>query len=345
MNLRYGKIAGIGGIGTGILFHTAINAALGRSESRLAELSGAKDYCKLHIVFHYTAVLLAPGVKIYPIGYVGKDANGALLIDEIRSTGMDASYISADEKLPTMISVCLQYPDGETCNFTASNSACNLVTPEYTESCMNRIGIDSSTIVAAIPEVQLRSRIHLLKEAKKKGAFCVLSVPESEADEIKNSAVFANCDLLAVNLSEALAIIPGGSNEKDAAERLHGYLKKYNPEIMLLLTCGKKGAYSAYRERIEFVPCFPAEVVNTTGAGDACLGGVMAGLVLGLPFQKGKDDAGFGATPLSSAVELGVCCAGMAVETTDTIARHVNAGSISERIGRHGWKKEAWFLR
>ena len=43
MSLRCNKIAGIGGIGTGILFHTAINAALGRSESRLAELSGAKD--------------------------------------------------------------------------------------------------------------------------------------------------------------------------------------------------------------------------------------------------------------------------------------------------------------
>ena len=55
MSLKYNKVLGIGGIGVGMLFHTDINETLGRSESRLVELSEAKDYCKLHIVFHYIA--------------------------------------------------------------------------------------------------------------------------------------------------------------------------------------------------------------------------------------------------------------------------------------------------
>jgi len=209
---------------------------------------------------------------------------------------------------------------------------------------MDRIGIDASTIVAAIPEVPVQSRISLLQFGKKKGAFCVLSVPEAEANEFKVSGVFSVCDLLAVNLNEALAICPNEDNEKKVTRQLYDYLREFNQNIMLIVTCGKYGAYSAHDGRVEFIPYFPAKVVNTTGAGDACLGGVIAGLALRLPFQKGRDDAEFGASPLSSVVELGTCCAGMAVETVDTIAFHVNAESINEKIKYHGWEKEPWFL-
>jgi sugar/nucleoside kinase (ribokinase family) len=344
MNLRYNKVVGIGGIGIGMLFCTNDNTTLGRNESRLAELSEAKDYCKLHIVFNYTAILLAPGAAVYPVGYVGNDANGLALINEIQQTGMDTSFVAIDKALPTMISICLQYPSKETFNFTASNSACNLVTPEFTESCLDRIGIDSSSIVAAIPEVQVQSRISLIRYGKKKGAFCVLSVPESEAQDFKASGIFSDCDLLSVNVHEALALAPGDDNEKQTTQRLYDYLKVLNPKIMLLVTCGKLGAYSVYKDRMEFIPSFPANVINTTGAGDAFLGGTMAGLAMGMSFQKGIDDIKFGDSPISSAVELGTCCAGMAIETVDTIAKHVNTGSIKEKISHFGWEREKWFL-
>ena len=350
-NLKYNKVVGIGGIGTGMLFHTKDNATLGRSESRLAELSDAKDHCKLHIVFNYTSVLLGSVAKVYPIGWLGKDANGAALLEEIKSVGMNTSFISIDSKLPTMISICLQYPDRETCNFTASNSACNLVTPEYTEACMEKAGIDQNTIVAAIPEVQVQSRVHLIKQGKKKGAFCVLSIPESEAEEFKASGVLGSTDLIALNLNEAIALFSENDKQKmlkesaaNITEKLYADMKKINQKIMLLVTCGKAGAYSAGDNNIEFIPYFPAQVINTTGAGDACLGGTMAGLAMGLPFQKGNNDKSFGDTAITSAVELGTCCAGMAVETVDTIATFVNKESINKKIEFYGFKKENIFL-
>ena len=51
------QIIGTGGIGKGLFFLSHENEALGRNESRMAELSDAKDYCKLHIVFHYLSIL------------------------------------------------------------------------------------------------------------------------------------------------------------------------------------------------------------------------------------------------------------------------------------------------
>jgi len=344
MSYRYSKIVGIGGIGTGMLFCTDINTILGRSESRLAVLDPAKDYCKQHIVFHYISTFLSPDVKVLPIGFVGNDIYGDRLINDIRGVGMDTSYLKTDLALPTMLSICLQYPDKETCNFTASNSACNLVTPEYVQDCLNQIGINEDVLVAAIPEVSIDSRIKMLQYGKEKGAFCVLSVPEGEAEDFIAANAFIYCDLIAVNYHEALAISPGKEDDSALVQRLFMYLQELNPHIMLLVTLGSRGAYSAYEGLIEYIPTLPVDVVNSTGAGDACLGGTIAGLALNLPFQKGRNDNTFGESSITSAVELGTLCAGMSVETVDTIAQHVNAVSILKRIQDSGYKISREFV-
>ena len=82
--------------------------------------------------------------------------------------------------------------------------------------------------------------------------------------------------------------------------------------------------------------------MNTTGAGDACLGGTLAGLIQGLPLQKGRNDKKFGETPLQSAVELGAVCAGMAIELNDTIVVDINLDRIREKIDRMGIRRIAW---
>jgi len=337
MSHRYSKIVGIGGIGTGMLFCTDINTILGRSESRLVLLDPARDYCKQHIVFHYVSAFLSPEVKILPIGFVGNDIYGERLIDDIRGVGMDTTFLKTDLTLPTMLSICLQYPDKETCNFTASNSACNLVTPEYVQLCLNQIGINEDVLIAAIPEVSFDSRIKMLQYGKERGAFCVLSVPEVEAEAFIAANAFEYCDLVAVNYHEALAISPGKEDGPALVQRLYTYLREFNPHIMLLVTLGSRGAYSANEGLIEYIPALPVDVVNSTGAGDACLGGTIAGLALNLPFQKGCNDKIFGESSITSAVEMGTLCAGMSIETVDTIAQHVNAASILKRIQDSGY--------
>ena len=344
MNYRYDRIIGTGGIGKGMLFLTGDNRTLGRSESRLVELSDAKDYCKLHIVFHYIAALLTPGVLVVPIGCVGADSIGDTLIEEMREAGMDMRCVARDPVLPTALSICLQYPDKDGFNFTASNGAGSTVTPDYIRSCMERLQVDEKTIVAAIPEVPMESRTELLRLGRRKGGLCVLSVTAGEAVQAKELGLFHNCGLLAVNKEEAEAII--GRQEKDAertARDLYGYAACDNPDIRILVTCGKDGAYAVDRLGMEHIPSIPAVAVNTTGAGDALLGGMIAGLALGYPFRKGRSDRRFAESPLSSAAELGCICAGMAIESKDSIARGVTEEAIAARIKSEGWVGEKRF--
>jgi sugar/nucleoside kinase (ribokinase family) len=344
--LKYNKIVGTGGIGAGMLFLSPINETLRRNESRLMDLSPAKDYCKQHMVLYYSSVLLKQNAVIFPIGFVGRDHNGGTLLEQMKREGMDIAHVGVSSERPTTLSVCIQYPDKSGGNFTAANGAGGLVTGDYVENCMNQIRIDDKTIVAAIPEVSIESRMRMLKHGKEKGALCVLSVPAAEADEFKREGAFLFCDFLAVNEEEAVALTGVEDSGKELAAKLYEYLFTFNSSVMLLVTCGGKGAYSVYRGNIEYIPCLPLlKVVNTTGAGDAFLGGTMAGLAMDMPIQKGANDRTFGETLLTSALELGAVCAGMAVESEDAIAKEVDLESVKRRIKNEGWETKSWFIR
>lgn len=322
------KIVGIGGIGTGMLFHLDNNNTIGRNESRLAEISAAKDFCKLQIILYYPATILSHRVTVYPAGYVGQDAWGEKIQKELSGQGMDLKLLQTTEKYPTMFSVCWQYPDKAGGNLTASNSACGLVTPEFVRTKLEQ-ELSPDTMVLAAPEVSVSSRIELLRLGHQKGAFCVSSVAASEANDFWEQHAFRFCDLLAINEEEAQALAGREtSSGKILVQKLYDLLKIENPQICLVVTCGGEGAYTVEKGRIEFVPPDNVTVRNTTGAGDAFLGGTMAGLCMGLPFQKGKDDRFLGESSLSSAAELGALCASMAVAEEDSIAFHVGADSF-----------------
>lgn len=340
MNLKIKKVVGCGGIGKGLLFHSPNNETLGRSESRLVTISNAKDYCKQQIVFYYIAELLKGKCEVIPVGAVGDDNIGTELVDIMLRQGMDVRYIKQISGTSTMLSICLQYPDKEGCNFTAQNNAAEYVTPEFIEQALERIDINEECCLVAVPEVPIESRIRMLEIGKKKGAMCVLSVPISEADTFEKSDIYAKCDLIAVNEEEAQAMAKCEYQGERLASCLTKYLQRWNPDIKVCMTAGSRGAFCGEKDSLEFIPSYPAEAVNTTGAGDAFLGGVVSGLIMGLPFRKEENDKKFGDSTLCSATELATLCAGMAVECEDSIAENVTIESIKERINLHKWKQK-----
>lgn len=342
--MKFDKIIATGGIGTGMLFLSSQQKPLGRSESRSVTLSPAKDYCKQQIVLYYTASLLKDKIPVYPVGYVGADGSGSAIIEEMRLQGMDVTYISQSPEYPTTISICLQYPDRETCNFTAGNSASGLVTPEYVKNAMMQIGVDERTIVCAIPEVPVASRAEMVRAGKIKGALTVLSVPVSEAEEFEELSIYRYVDILAVNLEEAQAVAHSSETGEILLRKLADKLGNWNPCLSILMTCGRDGAYTYASQSVERIPPLLGNAINTTGAGDAFLGGALAGIARGMELRKERNDLVFGETTLRSAPELGTICAGMAVECEDSIAFHVSPMTIQGLICKNGWTAENHFI-
>src|SRR3989304_943622 len=96
---QYSALIGAGGIGSGIFFALEGDQTLGRNESRAGVLSPARDFCKLHIICHYVAVLLrsdsagSDAFRTITVGRVGEDETGREMLELMRRTGMDTALV------------------------------------------------------------------------------------------------------------------------------------------------------------------------------------------------------------------------------------------------------------
>lgn len=330
MMLRFDQIIGVGGIGFGILFETDNNRTLDRNESRMAVLSDARDYCKQHIILHYVATVLAGQMDVRAIGMVGSDPEGSRLLREMEDAGIQTAMVSRSLDHPTMYGVCLLYPDKCVCNITTSNSACDLVTADFISDNLRTQGIkmDERTLILAAPEVPVASRLSLLRAGKMHKATCAASVLVDEVEEFRTGGGFEYCDVLAVNETEAKAIAGASTSDlitivKECGNYLHGI----NPDLKLLVTCGKNGSYSNVGGTIEHLPAGPAIPISTAGAGDAYLAGVLCGLALDLPFQrKGAQ------VKTMRATDLGFFLAEESVKSKHTISDEINREMVMHYI-------------
>jgi len=327
----YRRIVGVGGIGTGIVFALEGAHDLSRNESRPGRLLDVRDYCKLHIVAHYPAVLLGARPEgapfhVLPVGKVGSDEPGRRLLAEMAAAGMDVRFVDAVSGSPTLFSVCFLYPDGSGGNVTTSTSAAAAVSAADVDLASD--WIDARTIALALPEVPLGVRHHLLKRAGERGALRVAALASAEVGAALASGLFADVDLLSLNEDEAGALADAafpGEKLPPLLVACARALRDAQPRMRVCLTAGARGAFVLDGEHWTPVPALAADVRSTAGAGDAFLGGVLAGLALGLPLAPA--DAS-GARPLTSAAELGVLVASYSVTSSHTIHPDADAASL-----------------
>ena len=330
--LKFDHIIGTGGIGSGIFFSMTGNHTLGRNESRNAILLPYKDFCKLHIIMHYIAVLLGAKVngrfQSFPIGNIGNDDIGKNLVRQMEEVGMYPDNIGVTDNFSTLFSVCFQYPDHTGGNITTENSACSRVSPENISYFFQDFKLSGiSEIILAAPEVPLNTRIKLLEYGRQRGSFNTASLLSSEADEFRNMNGFEKVDLLSVNIDEARSIAKMTNESIPSNSVIDACIQKlvtFNPAISILITDGQAGSYCYTKNCLEHIPVPVVPVVATAGAGDTFLGGTLAGLCCGLPLTKGKSDLLFSESPLQSAVELGTLLASLSVTSHDTIHPDAN---------------------
>ena len=339
----YRRLVGVGGIGTGIFFALEGNHDLGRNESRPGRLLDVRDYCKLHIVAHYPAVLLgARGERgpfqVLPVGKVGRDDAGLGLRAEMEKAGMDARFVDAVPGHPTLLSVCFQYPDGSGGNVTTTDSAAALVSERDVDLAERWLSPDAITL--AVPEAPLAVRRHLLRRASEKGALRVASLTTTEVPEARRTGLLSELDLLALNEDEAAALVgerwPAGEPTlflDRCAEALHAS----QPTMRAVITAGPRGAFAFDGAAWTHVPALPVPVVSTAGAGDALLGGLLAGLAAGLPFTEAKAaGASRSERPLASAFDLGTLVAAFKITSPHTIPPGFSLGTLLAFARGHG---------
>jgi len=342
----YRHLIGVGGIGTGMFFRLEGDHTLGRSERREAKLLDVRDYCKLHIIAHYVAVLTGARPEgspfhVLPVGKVGSDVAGEELRREMTEAGMDLRMVSSVEGKPTMLSVCFRYPDGSGGSLATSDSAASVLSHDDLVAAEQHVAESGSRcIVLAAPEVPLALRAGLLEVASRHGALRVAAFASTEIAEARRIGMLANVDLLAVNEDEAAALLGREfDGSKQFLKDLAAAAGELNPGMRVLLSAGLLGAWGYADGNWVRCPAAKVQAVSTAGAGDALLGATLALVAAGVPFiGTGEERASLADRPLDSALEFGVLLAGYSVTGPHLIHHGVNLDTVmkfADQLGVH----------
>jgi sugar/nucleoside kinase (ribokinase family) len=251
---------------------------------------------------------------------------------------MDVRFVEAVAGRPTLFSVCFQYPDGSGGNLTTSESAATALVPED----VDRLGpmLDSQAIALAAPEAPLRCRLRLLELGTSRGAFRAAAVTSAEVRDARAMGLFALVDLLSLNQDEAGELVGAPFPAGDPSPFLEACataLTALQPNIRVVVTAGRRGAWGFAQGRWDHCPALPVRVVSTAGAGDALLGGVLAALAAGVPFiVPGPPRSALAERPLQSALDLGACLAAFSVTSPHTIHPDTTLGTLTLFAREHG---------
>jgi sugar/nucleoside kinase (ribokinase family) len=339
----YRRLVGVGGIGAGTFFALEGDHDLGRNESRPARLLDVRDYCKLHIIAHYPAVLLGAQPSgepfhVVPIGKLGQDDAGRKLRGEMEDVGMDLRHVVDVAGRPTLQSVCFQYPDGSGGNITTRDSAAATLTTTDVEA--GAALLDSRAIALAAPEAPIQARHDLLRLAKSRGSLRVAGLASAEMPAAHRLGFFADVDLLALNQDEAAALAQEPLNLESPEALLDACadrLTAAQPSIRVMVTAGRHGAFAFDGGRWRHIPALLVPVVSTAGAGDALLGGVLAALTAGVPFTApGPPRCSLAESPIRSALEFGVLLSAFKVTSPHTIHPDADLAHLLPFAREHG---------
>lgn len=142
-------------------------------------------------------------------------------------------------------------------------------------------------VTTEVSQVPLEAVIRVLESARDAGGIGVLDVDVPLRDavpglgsEAQLHAALSAASVLKASLSSLEGLIDA-TDPADVAKQLE---HRYAPDAVVL-TLGAEGAAVFAAGRLSLVAAASADVVDTTGAGDAFLGGLLAGRSLGLDWE------------------------------------------------------------
>ncbi|MCG8924806.1 PfkB family carbohydrate kinase [Lentzea sp. CC55] len=209
-----------------------------------------------------TAVAAARvGARVALVGALGGDGYGSLLRESLESSGVDTALVKTSPR-PTGIAYITVTPDGEN-SIVVSPGANSDVAP----SDVDALSLGGVRVLTCSLEVPLETVVHAIGVASRAGVRTVLNL----------SPV---ADLPAQTLEQLTVLIV---NEHEAAQLAADWngLLALGPAFAIV-TLGSRGAAVVARDGVVEVPSIEiAEVVDTTGAGDAFAGALSARLAEG----------------------------------------------------------------
>ncbi|MGE0879428.1 MAG: ribokinase [Acidimicrobiia bacterium] len=244
------------------------------------------------------------GGRVAFIGAVGDDELGRATIADLSAAGIDTSGISITQGVPTGVATITV--DAHGANRILVAAGANETLAPY--AVINALIRAAPKVVVAQCETPVEATVTAFTYARTIEAITVLNPAPYRGlcDE-----VYALADWLVPNETEFLAMW----GDRATPASVDAAAKAWN--CRMVVTMGAAGAIMVDGDRAVEVPALEVEAVDTTGAGDAFVGGFACALASGLS----SDDA----------VRIGVACGSLSV----TLAGARSAFPTREALARY----------
>ena len=202
------------------------------------------------------------GADVRMVGRVGYDAFGPILLENLRSEGIDESSIALDTSISSGIALILIEESGENRIIAVygANMACGA---EQIEA-MKRVLEGADALMLQL-EVPIDVSLEAARYARSRGVRVVMD--PAPAAELPHDA-YSLIDVITPNQTEAESLtgvaVTGPDSAKQAAEAL---LER--GVVAAIVKMGRDGVYYASKNEQGCVPAFEVEVRDTVAAGDA----------------------------------------------------------------------------
>lgn len=227
-------------------------------------------------IAHNLALLNA---RVQLLTIFGGDLFGGLLQDYCRQQGIDIHLSEKESRMRSGVYLCINNHSGEMIAAVADTDAMRAVTPEWLTK---RSGeINQSDYIVADTNLGEDTIRYLLENST--APLFIDGVSSTKAHRVVNAlkkSKLPYLHTLKLNLKEAL-VVTDTTTYAEAAQRLLDIGVEH-----VYVTLGSEGVYCRNAAEEWLFPSLPGEIVNTTGAGDAFLAGVVYAHTKGIAFPQ-----------------------------------------------------------
>jgi ribokinase len=240
------------------------------------------------------------GAEVAMVGRVGKDSFGPELINNLKRNHVDTSYVRIDSDSSTGTAIIVVDSNGQN-SIVLSPGGNGKVIPAD----LNAVPFSDYTLLLLQLEIPIEAVLSATQRAKESGLRVLLNPAPARPlpDELISLP-----DFILPNETELSLLTDQPVNDVASAEKAAKTLLERGAQNVIV-TLGAKGALIVSRNQVTHVNAYKVEVVDTTAAGDAFIGGFAAKLLEsnGLPL-----DAQELALALQNAVRYGCACGALA---------------------------------